>query len=192
MSAAAVLDRDSHEQTQFDPRGEMNMRLPALLSVVIVVPFVASLSSATAADLPSWPPGTCVYRDLHYTNGTVICVAPHFGQMCKDGVWTPPTNEAPLQEPPRQEAPLQVVCATAQIPTNPAPPTPIPPSVACTYHGVQYSDGSQICIAPGVAQKCAKNSDGKDGSWNVESASACDKAQIPNPGAAPPPPPSAK
>jgi hypothetical protein len=185
------------------------MRLSALSSTVIAV---ASLSQAMAADAPSWPPGTCVYRDLHYTNGTIICVAPHFGQICKDGVWTPPSTEAPLQEPPlqepprqepprqeasRQEASLQEVCATAQIPTNPTPPTP-QPTAMCTYHGVQYSLGSSICVAPGQSQECASDSStgvrsGKELKWNSPKDSGwCQTAQIPNPAAPPPPPASAK
>lgn len=161
------------------------MRLSTLLSTVIVVASVTPLSRAAAADAPSWPPGTCVYRDLHYTNGTVICVAPHFGQTCnKDGVWDPPTNAAPLPN----VAPLQDVCASAQVPTNPAPSTPPPPAVACTYHSIQYSDGSTICVAPSRAQTCKKGLDGKDGSWDPEVTNdECAKAQIPAPTGPPAP-----
>jgi hypothetical protein len=114
----------------------MTMRLSALISNVIVVVSFASESQSAAADAPSWPSGTCVSRDLHYTTGTVICIAPHFGQICnKEGVWDPPTNAAPLQD----------VCATAQIPTNPTPSTP-PPAASCTYLGTQSSAGSAFCM----------------------------------------------
>jgi hypothetical protein len=168
------------------------MQLSALLSPVIVA---ACLSRATAADAPSWPPGTCVYRDLHYTNGTVICVGPHFGQTCnKDGIWDPPTNAKPLQD----------VCEKAQIPTNPAPSTP-PPAAMCTYHGVQYSVGSTICVAPHLAQSCDRMNETEDRSskdlkWTFVTKSPdfelffkwCAAAQIPNPAAPPPAPATGK
>lgn len=194
------------------------MRLSALIPTVVVVVSFASESQSAAADAPSWPSGTCVSRDVHYTTGNVICIAPHFGQICnKEGVWDPPTNAAPLQD----------VCATAQIPTNPAPSTP-PPSPACTYLGIQYSLGSTFCVAPHLAQKCVLSSDiqsrsdidsrssieerrGKEVQWILVQDPPpethvvgpkegdlffkwCANAQIPNPGpgAPPPSPPSAK
>jgi hypothetical protein len=146
------------------------MRLSALISNVIVVVSFASESQSAAADAPSWPSGTCVSRDLHYTTGTVICIAPHFGQICnKEGVWDPPTNAAPLQD----------VCATAQIPTNPTPSTP-PPAASCTYLGTQSSAGSAFCIAPKLAQRCELS--GKDGHWilvpDEPFHTACANAQI--------------
>jgi len=170
------------------------MRLIAFHSMMIIA---ACLSPATAADAPSWPANACIYRDLHYTGGTVVCVAPHFGQICnKDGGWDPPTNAAPIQE----------ACASAQIPTNPAPSTP-PPTAMCTYHGVQYSVGSTICVAPSLAQRCtpANGTEGRSGKevyWTFVqdlpgtsvhgskesdlSFEWCANAQIPNPAAPPP------
>jgi hypothetical protein len=162
------------------------MRLTGVSSILTAL----SLSTAIAADAPSWPQGTCVYRDLHYTNGTVICIAPHFGQICnKDGVWDVPNNARPLQE----------LCETAQIPTNPSPSTPSPAAM-CTYHGVQYSVGSTICVAPHLAQRCELRIGTESRSvkevvqWSFVDHSPdsdlffkwCENAQIPNPAAPPP------
>jgi hypothetical protein len=149
------------------------MRSSAALTTAITVLF---LSRAVAADAPAWPTGTCAYRDLHYSEGTTICVAPHFGQRCgKEGVWETLTNEKAFNE----------ACATAQIPTNPAPATP-PPPVTCRYHDIQYSNGAVICVAPKLGQACIVQAGDKDGRWSApEETSACTNAQIPAPTGAP-------
>jgi hypothetical protein len=61
--------------------------------------------------VPGTPPTQCIYRDIKYAVGSIICVAPSFGQQCGDnGSWTNPGNA--LGKP----------CETAQIPTWYPPP----------------------------------------------------------------------
>ena len=42
-------------------------------------------TSAEAATSTTTPPGLCTYHDVHYAFGAVICVAPEYGQRCKEG-----------------------------------------------------------------------------------------------------------
>jgi hypothetical protein len=66
--------------------------------------------------VPGTPPAQCIYHDVKYAPGAVICVAPEFGQACSsDGVWGPASTE------------FDKKCDKAQIP---APTYPTAPAAA--------------------------------------------------------------
>jgi hypothetical protein len=104
-----------------------------------------------AASGPDSPP-SCIYRDSHYGNNAVVCIAPGYGQICDaNGKWGDPTNNDKIQQ----------LCATAQIPVPGITP------VQCIYHDVKYTEGSFICVAPYYGQSCGKN-----GMWEKEQIAA--------------------
>lgn len=62
--------------------------------------------------VPGLPPAQCIYHDVKYAPGALICVAPNFGQICNaDGGWNP---IASFERP----------CANAQIPAPTYPAAP--------------------------------------------------------------------
>jgi hypothetical protein len=124
---------------------------------------------AARADTASAEPGKaadCLYRDAHYGNGAVICVAPQYGQRCTNGVWSTPIHDEGFDK----------MCAGAQI------AVPGVPAAQCLYHDFKYAPGAMICVAPHIGLTC-----NPDGGWvpaaNVERA--CANAQIPNPATQP-------
>jgi hypothetical protein len=68
--------------------------------------------------VPGAIPPQCIYHDVKYTAGSVICVAPNYGQSCSEkGSWQP----VPTVAVKRGEA-FYGACANAQVPTwNPPP-----------------------------------------------------------------------
>jgi hypothetical protein len=65
--------------------------------------------------VPGVPPPQCIYHDVKYTPGAIICVAPHFGQTCTDnGAWSLATATNDFDK----------ACANAQIPAPTYPAAP--------------------------------------------------------------------
>jgi hypothetical protein len=143
------------------------MRVPArsLASMAIllasgwIAPYAAPVAPAEN-DLQKKSPSECLFRDVRYGVGTVICVAPAYGQQCdENGRWKDPTNQAPIDK----------VCESAKI--------IVPGDAAqCTYHDAKYSPGALICVGPRYGQICEKG-----GGWSATREEACLHAQIPAP-----------
>jgi len=70
---------------------------------------------AAPATSSTTPPGLCTYHDVHYATNAVICVAPRFGQTCKEGGgWSEITGGGAFEK----------ACANAQIPAPSYPAAP--------------------------------------------------------------------
>lgn len=55
-------------------------------------PFDKVCASAKIS-VPGIPPAQCIYHDVKYAPGAIICVAPEYGQMClPDGGWGVPSD----------------------------------------------------------------------------------------------------
>jgi hypothetical protein len=128
----------------------------SLDALAVVLVSASMMSYAVAAD-PS--PSQCLYRDAHYGQGAIICLAPNVAQQCgPDSKWDPPAGQSS--------------CANAQISVPGMPPN------QCIYHDVKYATGARICVGPRLGMGCAEN-----GSWVLDKdiADACKNAQIPAP-----------
>jgi hypothetical protein len=56
-------------------------------------PFDKVCASAKIS-VPGIPPAQCIYHDVKYAPGAIICVAPKVRQMCNiDGGWTTPSGD---------------------------------------------------------------------------------------------------
>ncbi len=73
-------------------------------------PFDKVCASAKIS-VPGIPPAQCIYHDVKYAPGAIICVAPKNGQMClTDGGWGVPSdfggcNDAQIPAPTYPAAP---------------------------------------------------------------------------------------
>jgi hypothetical protein len=70
------------------------------------------ICASAKISVPGIPPAQCMYHDVKYAPGAMICVAPHFGLICNtDGGWNPAGG-------------FEKACANAQIPAPTYPAAP--------------------------------------------------------------------
>jgi hypothetical protein len=143
-------------------------RIEGHLALIVSV-VIEMVPVATLADTPPPDPAKaqeCLYRDSHYGNGAIVCVAPQYGQRCTNGAWAPPTRDEGVDK----------ICANAQV------LVPGPTASQCLYHDAKYAPGALICAAPHTGLAC-----NPDGGWSAAANldKACANAQIPNPAVQP-------
>jgi hypothetical protein len=143
----------------------------AFATLLLAGPTASEAAATDAAPAQATKPTPCTYRDANYGINAVICVAPHFGQVCGDGgKWSDPTGDHNLKD----------ACANAQIPVPGIPPP------QCMYHDVKYAPNGIICVGPHFGQTC-----NIDGGWSAINGGkhpggeifneVCANAQIPLP-----------
>jgi hypothetical protein len=72
--------------------------------------------------VPGALPPQCIYHDVKYNVGSVICVAPYYGQSCSEnGRWVKEVTVISRKEASGKEV-FYDVCANAQVPIWNQPP----------------------------------------------------------------------